>query len=467
MAGALTGAIRVNALTEAAAGTEAEPACYRILRARIAKKTAVVAVCGMGYVGLPLCRAIIEQGLPVIGLDIDNGKVEKLNAGESYIRHIPPTDIRAMLKTGRFRASSDFSQITNADIIAVCVPTPLNRYREPDLSFVTSTADVIARNARSGQLIILESTTYPGTTVEVLGPIFAEGGLIPGRDIFLAFSPEREDPGNPDYHTTTIPKIVGGQGPFALELAASFYRTFIKTVVPVSSPSTAEAVKLTENIFRAVNIALVNELKIIYAKMGIDIWEVIEAAKTKPFGFMAFYPGPGLGGHCIPIDPFYLAWKAREFEITTRFIELAGQINAAMPQHVITRLADELDQRFGKGLNRARILILGVAYKKNVDDMRESPTLKLMQLLENRHAWVDYFDPFISEIPKTREHPEFAGRTSIAFDPSVLGQYDAALIATDHDNVDYQMLVDRSRLIIDTRNVCERCGLKSDKVAKA
>ena len=302
---------------EPEANTEAEPAQLPRLRANIAKKTAAVAVCGMGYVGLPLSRAITEQGFPVIGLDIDDEKVEKLNAGQSYIQHIPHANIQAMLKTARFRASSDFSEIANADIITVCVPTPLNRYREPDLSYVTSTAEVIARNARPGQLIILESTTYPGTTVEVLGPIFAEHGLAPGRDIFLAFSPEREDPGNPNYQTTTIPKVVGGQGSFALELAASFYRSFIKTVVPVSSPSTAEAVKLTENIFRAVNIALVNELKIIYSNMGIDIWEVIEAAKTKPFGFMPFYPGPGLGGHCIPIDPFYLTWKAREFDITT------------------------------------------------------------------------------------------------------------------------------------------------------
>jgi UDP-N-acetyl-D-glucosamine dehydrogenase len=467
MAGNLADATRFDPLHEATAPSEAEPAEYRALRTSIAKKTAAVAVCGMGYVGLPLSRAITEHGFPVVGLDIDNEKVVKLNAGESYIRHIPPDSVKAMLKTGRFRASSEFGETANADIVILCVPTPLNRHREPDLSYVTSTAEVIARNARPGQLIILESTTYPGTTTEVLGQIFAGCGLASGRDIFLAFSPEREDPGNPNYETTTIPKIVGGQGAFALELAASFYRSFIKTVVPVSSPSAAEAVKLTENIFRAVNIALVNELKIIYAKMGIDIWEVIEAAKTKPFGFMAFYPGPGLGGHCIPIDPFYLAWKAREFDITTRFIELAGQINAAMPQHVIARLADELDRRFSKGLNGARILILGIAYKKNVDDMRESPTLKLMQLLENRCASVDYFDPYIPEIPKTREHPEFAGRTSIAFDPTVLGQYDAALIATDHDNVDYQMLVDRSQLIIDTRNVCERCGLKSDKVAKA
>jgi UDP-N-acetyl-D-glucosamine dehydrogenase len=467
MSSNLATAIHFDADCKTAVAGEAEPCHYRTLRASIAKKTAAVAICGMGYVGLPLCRAITEEGFPAIGLDIDDEKVEKLNAGQSYIRHIPPANIQAMLKTGRFRASNDFGQITNADIIIVCVPTPLNPNREPNLSFVTSTAAVIARNARPGQLIILESTTYPGTTIEILGPIFADRGLAPGRDIFLAFSPEREDPGNPDYHTTTIPKIVGGQGPFALDLVMSFYRSFIKTVIPVSSPSTAEAVKLTENIFRAVNIALVNELKIIYAKMGIDIWEVIEAAKTKPFGFMAFYPGPGLGGHCIPIDPFYLAWKAREFDLTTRFIELAGEINGAMPQHVIARLAEELDRRFSKGLNGARILILGMAYKKNVDDMRESPALKLMQLLENRCACVDYFDPYIPEIPKTREHPEFAGRTSIAFDPSVLGQYDAALIATDHDNVDYRMLVDRSRLIIDTRNVCERCGLKSDKLAKA
>jgi UDP-N-acetyl-D-glucosamine dehydrogenase len=457
----------LDTTSETVERSKAEPAHYRSLQAKIAQKNAAVAVCGMGYVGLPLARAITEQGFPVIGLDIDDDKVEKLNTGQSYIRHIPSANIQAMLKTGRFRASSDFGQIANADIITICVPTPLSRYREPDLSHVTSTAQVIARHARPGQLVILESTTYPGTTVEVLGPIFSEHGLNLGRDIFLAFSPEREDPGNPNYHTTTIPKIVGGQGPFALDLAVAFYRSFIKTVVPVSSPSTAEAVKLTENIFRAVNIALVNELKIIYSKMGIDIWEVIEAAKTKPFGFMPFYPGPGLGGHCIPIDPFYLTWKAREFDITTRFIELAGQINAAMPQYVIARLADELDRRFSKGLNGAHILILGVAYKKNVDDMRESPTLKLMQILEDRRARVDYFDPYIPEIPKTREHPEFAGRTSIVFDPSSLANYDAALIATDHDGIDYQMLADQSRLVIDARNACERFGVKSDKVAKA
>jgi UDP-N-acetyl-D-glucosamine dehydrogenase len=440
---------------------------YQKLQAKIADESATVAVCGMGYVGLPLAKAITERGFPVIGLDVDDDKVQRLNVGQSYIRHISSATIQNMLKTGRFRGTSDFREIASADVITICVPTPLSKYREPDLSYVVQTAEAIARHARPGQLIILESTTYPGTTVEVLGPIFAARGLTAGRDIFLAFSPEREDPGNAEYQTTKIPKVVGGQGQLALNLVAAFYGSFIDRVVPVSSPSTAEAVKLTENIFRAVNIALVNELKVIYSKMGIDIWEVIEAAKTKPFGYMPFYPGPGLGGHCIPIDPFYLTWKAREFEISTRFIELAGQINAAMPQYVITRLADELDRRFSKGLNGAHILVLGIAYKKNVDDMRESPTLKLMQLLEHRRAIADYYDPFIPEVPMTRDHPEFAGRRSISFDPPVIGKYDAALIATDHDPVDYEMLVESARLVVDTRNVCERYGVRSDKIAKA
>jgi UDP-N-acetyl-D-glucosamine dehydrogenase len=456
-----------SAIRETAAGTRQEPDHYRTLRDKIAAKSATVVVCGMGYVGLPLARAITEKGFPVIGLDIDDDKVQRLNSGQSYIRHISSATIQAMLKTGRFRGTSDFQQIAGADVITICVPTPLSKYREPDLSYVVQTAEALAAHARPGQLIILESTTYPGTTVEVLGPIFAARGLSPQQDIFLAFSPEREDPGNSEFHTTSIPKIVGGQGQLALNLVAAFYGSFIDRVIPVSSPGTAEAVKLTENIFRAVNIALVNELKIIYSKMGIDVWEVIEAAKTKPFGFMPFYPGPGLGGHCIPIDPFYLTWKAREFEISTRFIELAGQINASMPQYVITRLADELDRRFSKGLNGARILVLGIAYKKNVDDMRESPTLKLLQLLEDRRAITDYYDPYIPDVPMTRDHPEFAGRRSISFDPPVIAKYDAALIATDHDQVDYKMLVDSSRLVIDTRNVCERYGVKSDKIAKA
>src|SRR6202047_1665776 len=393
-------AMTAYAVHESTGTSEAEPACYRSLHAKISKKTAAVAVCGMGYVGLPLCRAIADHGFPLIGLDIDEEKVEKLNAGKSYIRHIPGGIVQAMLRTGRFRASSDFGQIAHADIIIVCVPTPLTRYREPDLSYVSSTAEAIARNARPGQLVILESTTYPGTTVELLQPIFSRQGLISGRDIFLAFSPEREDPGNPDYQTTMIPKIVGGQGRLALELATAFYRGFIKAVVPVSSATTAEAVKLTENIFRAVNIALVNELKVIYSKMGIDIWEVIEAAKTKPFGFMPFYPGPGLGGHWIPIDPFYFTRQVRQFDVTARFIELAGQINTRMPAHVVGRVVTALDQHLGKSLTRSAILLVGLAYKKNVDDMRESPSLKLIELLEARGGSVDYHDPFIPVIAK-------------------------------------------------------------------
>lgn len=446
---------------------QVEEAHYRALKARIVDKTAAVGVCGLGYVGLPLARAISAHGMAVVGLDVDARKVEKLAAGESYIKHISPKVIASMIDSGRFSATTDFSRIRDVDIVTICVPTPLTKYREPDLSYVVATAQSIAANARVGQLIILESTTYPGTTLEVLAPIFAERGLKVGRDVFLAFSPEREDPGNVEFETTTIPKVVGGCGPKAMELAASFYGHFVKRVVPVSSPSTAEAVKLTENIFRAVNIALVNELKIIYSQMGIDIWEVIEAAKTKPFGFMPFYPGPGLGGHCIPIDPFYLTWKAREYDFSTRFIELAGQINTSMPQYVVGRLADEIDARFRKGLRGARILLVGLAYKKNVDDMRESPSLKLMELLEKRGAHVDYFDPYIPVVPETREHAEFTGRRSIEFSVDALSSYHAALVATDHDVVDYRALVAHSKLVIDTRNACGRLGLTGDNIVKA
>jgi UDP-N-acetyl-D-glucosamine dehydrogenase len=440
---------------------------YRALKAKIASKTAVVAICGLGYVGLPLGRAISTNGFSVIGLDIDNTKVDTLNAGRSYIRHVPDAVVRDMVGSGHFHASNDFHCIKDADIVAICVPTPLTKYREPDLTYIISTAREIAANARPGQLIILESTTYPGTTLEVLAPIFVERGFKPVRDIFLAFSPEREDPGNQEFETETIPKVVGGHGAAALDLAAAFYSTFVKKVVRVSSTATAEAVKLTENIFRAVNIALVNELKIIYSAMGIDVWEVIDAAKTKPFGFMPFYPGPGLGGHCIPIDPFYLTWKAREFSISTRFIELAGQINVHMPRYVVDTLADEIDKRFRKGLNGANILIVGLAYKKNVDDLRESPSLTLMELLEKRGARADYFDPYIPEIPKTREHAEFAGRRSIAFEAARLAAYDALLIVTDHDAIDYRSLVENGKLVVDTRNACARHQLTGDNIVKA
>src|ERR1700737_1250283 len=459
-------AITAYAVHESTGTSEAEPACYRSLHAKISKKTAAVAVCGMGYVGLPLCRAIADHGFPLIGLDIDEEKVEKLNAGKSYIRHIPGGIVQAMLRTGRFRASSDFGQIAHADIIIVCVPTPLTRYREPDLSYVSSTAGAIARNARPGQLVIVESTTYPGTTVELLQPIFSRQGLISGRDIFLAFSPEREDPGNPDYQTTMIPKSVGGQGRLALELATAFYRGFIKAVVPVSSATTAEAVKLTENIFRAVNIALVNELKVIYSKMGIDIWEVIEAAKTKPFGFMPFYPGPGLGGHCIPIDPFYLTWKAREYGRHTRFIELAGEINTAMPEHVVHRVADALNAR-SKAVKGSRILILGLAYKPNVDDERESPSYVLMDLLSERGAELDYYDPYVPVIKLTREHSHWAGKKSVEWNRATIESFDLVLIATNHSCVNYQELADWAERIVDTRNAMATVQVAPGKVSKA
>src|SRR5215813_6591554 len=446
----LAEAISVHQHYESGAKEE-QPAYYSALQAKIVKKTATVAVCGMGYVGLPLSSAITERGFPVIGLDIDDQKVNQLNAGRSYIRHIPPSTVQGMLNSCRFRASSDFAQIANADVVTVCVPTPLNRYREPDLSYVTSTAQVIARHARPGQLIILESTTYPGTTVEILGPIFAECGLMPGQEIFLAFSPEREDPGNPDYHTTTIPKIVGGQGPFALELAAAFYRSFIKTVVQVSSPSTAEAVKLTENIFRAVNIALVNELKVIYAKMGIDIWEVIEAAKTKPFGFMAFYPGPGLGGHCIPIDPFYLSWKAKMNGFDARFIELAGHINESMPRFVVERVTDALNHH-RKSIRGSRIHVLGVAYKAGVNDIRESPALNVMKILADKGAILSYTDPYIPMVDEEGFEVE-----SVPLDAALMKAVDCVVILTAHRELDYDLVVRTASLVVDTRNALQGC----------
>ncbi len=429
--------------------------------------TASVGVVGLGYVGLPLVRTLSRNGFTVIGFDVDEAKVTELIAGRSYIRHIPSTDIVALNESGRFRATSDFSDIAEVDAILICVPTPLNRHREPDLSFVTATAETIQPHLKAGQLVVLESTTYPGTTDDELRPILERGGLRSGVDLFLAYSPEREDPGNPNYETATIPKVLGGDGETAMALVSALYGKIVARVVPVSSTATAEAVKLTENIFRSVNIALVNELKVVYEKMGVDIWEVIDAAKSKPFGFMPFYPGPGLGGHCIPIDPFYLTWKAREFGISTRFIELAGQINTAMPEHVVRRLAEELDQRFAKGLNGARILIVGLAYKKNVDDMRESPSLVLMRMLEERGAEVDYHDPFIAQIKPSRGHPELTGRRSVAFTSEVIASYDAALIATDHDILDYGLLVGSSKMVVDTRNATRNVADLRDRIVKA
>lgn len=425
-----------------------------------------VGIIGLGYVGLPLALAVARAGLAVTGFDINASRVGELNKGRPGIKHIADADLAAAIAAGRFSATDDFSRLHEPDGLVICVPTPLTRTREPDLSFVVQTAEAIAKHLRRGQFIVLESTTYPGTTEEIVKPILEHTGLKSGVDFYLAFSPEREDPGNPHFETASIPKVVGGDGADALRIAQAFYEQFIVKTVAVSSTATAEAVKLTENIFRSVNIALVNELKVIYAAMGIDIWEVIEAAKTKPFGYMPFYPGPGLGGHCIPIDPFYLSWKAREFDITARFIELAGEINTAMPRLVVEGLAQELDKRFGRGLNGAKILVIGVAYKKNVDDMRESPSLRLIELIEQRGAHVDYHDPHVPVIPRTREHAALAGRRSIGIEAGAVANYDALLIATDHDAVDYKALAAEAKLVVDTRNACARSGVVADNVAK-
>ncbi len=440
---------------------------HAALLARYRARQATVGVIGLGYVGLPLCIAACGAGLKVIGFDIDAKKTDALAQGQSYIKHIPAALTQALAASGRFAATTDFARLRDADAILICVPTPLTAQHAPDLSYVLNTGRAILPHLRQGHLVVLESTTYPGTTRDELRPILEAGGLKSGVDFYLAFSPEREDPGNPDFSASRIPKVVGGEGAEALALADALYSSFVVKTVPVSSSATAEAVKLTENIFRAVNIALINELKVIYSAMGIDIWEVIEAAKTKPFGFMPFYPGPGLGGHCIPIDPFYLTWKAREFELSTRFIELAGEINVGMPAYVVGKLAEALDREQRKGLNGARILIIGLAYKKNIDDTRESPALKLITLIEKRGASVDYYDPHIPVLPPTREHGAIAGRPCAVFTADTLAGYDAVVIATDHDDVDYRMLTENARLIIDTRNACRSRGFDGPHVVAA
>ena len=421
------------------------------LKSGIAKRTARVCIMGLGYVGLPLAMAVCRAGFSVLGFDIDSRKTDALNAGRSYIDAVPVSKLVEQVNAKRFIASTHAPDIASCQIVIICVPTPLTKQREPDLSFIRVTAEMVAEHMKAGTLVVLESTTYPGTTTEVMKPILASK-LLRNDQFFTGFSPEREDPGNKDFHTSSIPKVVSGDGLLAGELVADFYGAVVSQVVPVSTPATAEAVKITENVFRAVNIALVNELKVIFDAMGIDVWEVIAAAKTKPFGYQAFYPGPGLGGHCIPIDPFYLTWKAREFDIHTRFIELAGQINSAMPRHVVAKLEESLSSHLGKPLSGARVLLLGLAYKKNVADMRESPTFKLMEILEKRGALTAYHDPHIAEIPHTREHSEFTGRKSVALTPEELSKFDAVLLSTDHDGVDYAMVAQEVKLIVDTRN---------------
>jgi UDP-N-acetyl-D-glucosamine dehydrogenase len=408
-----------------------------------------------------------EAGCPVLAFDVDQAKIDALEAGESYIKHIDASRIAPLVEQEKLRATADLDRLAEADIVLICVPTPLTRHLEPDLKYVEHTTQAISKTLRRGQLIILESTTYPGTTREVMQPILEKAGLIAGKDFFLAYSPEREDPGNPTYSTTKIPKVVGADDPLSASLALAVYRHIVPQAIQVSSAATAEAVKITENVFRAVNIALVNELKLIFTAMDIDVWEVIDAAKSKPFGFMPFYPGPGLGGHCIPIDPFYLTWKAREYNQHTKFIELAGQINADMPQHVIRVLADTMDARFGRGLRGARILVLGVAYKKNVEDIRESPSLRLMERIEARGATADFHDPHVAQIDNTREHPTLNFRHGVAWDLDAIAGYDAVLIATDHDAIDYRALVGAAKLVVDTRNACGRAGVAAGNVVRA
>lgn len=417
---------------------------------KIRSKAASVGVVGMGYVGLPLAIEFVKAGFRVVGFDVDGEKAENLNAGRSYIKHIPSETIEEIKSTGRFSATTDFDAISDMSAILICVPTPLTRHREPDMSYIVSTAETIAPRLRARQLITLESTTYPGTTEEVLRPILEKGsGLEAGRDFFLAYSPEREDPNNPDFSTSTIPKVVGADDAASRELAEALYDAIIEKVVPVSSAATAEATKLVENIFRSVNIAMVNELKVIFTEMGIDIWEVIDAAKTKPFGYMPFYPGPGLGGHCIPIDPFYLTWKAREFDTTTRFIELAGEINTTMPSYVLQRTMEALNEK-GLAVKGSRILLVGLAYKKNVDDLRESPTFKLWKLFESKGAEIEYYDPHCPEVPALREHSEYRGKKSV--DPKTAGEFDAIVISTAHDDVDHAKIAALGKCVVDSRN---------------
>jgi UDP-N-acetyl-D-glucosamine dehydrogenase len=432
-----------------------------------ASRALTIGVIGLGYVGLPLCCAAANAGIKVIGFDVDPEKPRILHDGGSYLTHIPAAVTAGYVASGRFAATTDFTRLAEADAVIICVPTPLNAHREPDLGYVEMTAHTIARALRPGQLVVLESTTWPGTTDEVVKPILDATGLVAGRDYFLAFSPEREDPGNADFGAGNTPKVVGADDPVALDLACHLYRAVTASVVPVSSTRAAEAVKLTENIFRAVNVALVNELKTVFSAMDIDVWEVVNAAKTKPFGFMPFYPGPGLGGHCIPIDPFYLTWKAREFDIPTRFIELAGEINTNMPRYVVEQTALALDQRFGRGLKGAKLLLLGVAYKKNVNDIRESPALKLIELFRARGAVVDYADPHVPSIGPSRDHPELRGMTAVVASGAPLAGYDAAVIVTDHDGFDYADIVARCPLVIDSRNAVASRGLPGDRVVKA
>jgi UDP-N-acetyl-D-glucosamine dehydrogenase len=422
------------------------------LRSRIEAQQAGVGIIGMGYVGLPLALAFLERGFSVTGFDVDENKTEKLNRGTSYIDYIDSGRISHFRDQGKLEATSDFGRLSEPDVLIICVPTPLTSNREPDMSYVEQTAEAIGTALRPGQLVVLESTTYPGTTEELLKPALQAKGLICGKDFFLAYSPEREDPGNPKFGPSTIPKVVGGPDSMSTSLAASLYRQVVVEVVEVSTAGTAEATKLMENIFRAVNIALVNELKLVYDEMGIDIWEVLDAAATKPFGFMRFNPGPGWGGHCIPIDPFYLAWRARQYGISTRFIELAGEVNVEMPRIVTQKMQDGLN-REGKPVRGSKILIVGLAYKKDVADPRESPAFEILALLQGLGAEISYHDPHIPAAPRMRSWKDLEALDSVDLTPEMLQNQDAVIVVTDHTDVDYELILEHAQLIVDTRGI--------------
>lgn len=432
---------------------------------KINDKTAKVGIIGLGYVGLPLSIEYALKGYHTTGFDIDDRKITFISDGKSYIKHINEDKIKEAVRSGNLNATSDFSKLKDVDVIIICVPTPLNGHREPDMSYVEGTANTIAKYMRKGQLITLESTTYPGTTEEILLPLFekaeaaGENGFEVGKDFYLAFSPEREDPNNAKFSTSTIPKVVGGVTEDCLKVALAIYDQVIVETVPVSSPRAAEATKLLENIYRSVNIALVNELKMVFDRMDINIWEVINAASTKPFGFTAFYPGPGLGGHCIPIDPFYLTWKAREFEINTKFIELAGEINTFQPYYVVEKSIEALN-KFKKSLNGSSVLILGASYKKDIDDMRESPTLKLLEIFSNKGALISYSDPYVPKIRKTRNYDY--EMVSIDINEKVIRDFDLVVLSTNHSNFDYKMIAENAQIIIDTRNAFDNFNMNGN-----
>lgn len=424
------------------------------LEKKIKKREVRIGIIGLGYVGLPLVKTFLNNGFKVIGFDTDDRKVALLNQGKSYIKHVTGKDLKPFLLKKIFQATKDFRTLADVDVIIICVPTPLDAHKNPDLSFVLKTTRVISENLRKGQLIVLESTTYPGTTEEEMLPILEEGGREVGRDFYLAYSPERENPGDKIYTTSKIPKIVGGVTPSCKRITKALYDQIVVKTIPVSSPRVAEASKLLENIFRSVNIALVNEMKMIFERMDIDIWEVVEAASTKPFGFMPFFPGPGYGGHCIPVDPFYLAWKAKEVDYPTKFIELAGEINTLMPYYVVSKTIEALNER-GKSIKRARILVLGIAYKKEIDDQRESPSLKIISLLQKKGAIVSYNDPYVPQSFGHRDYPGLKLK-SVRLSEEKLKEFDAVVIATDHSRYDYDWIVKNSFLVIDTRNAIKK-----------